>query len=97
VSEARNWRDTCLSIGKSIATICAVIYVIAWFRVPHLMPRRSFNELAAYIFGGLILSITAIVLLLLGTGEKRWLFVSISVIELILFFGFAAMAAKLYG
>ena len=97
MSEARNWRDMCLSIGKSIATICAVVYVIAWFRVPHLMPRRSFNELAAYIFGGLILSITAIVFLLLGTGKKRWLFVSISAIELILFFGFAAMAAQLYG
>ena len=61
------------------------------------MPRRSFNELATYIFGGLILSITAIVFLLLGTGKKRWLFISISVIELILFFGFAAMAAQLYG
>jgi hypothetical protein len=95
--EIQDWRSRCFRLGRSVVIFCGLLYVVAWLRTPHLMPRHSFNELAIYIFGGLILSVAALILIVVGQGKLRWLFVASSMIEIILFYGFAAMAAQLFG
>jgi len=97
MSENPQWRTKVFHIGRWLVIASAVDLLFAWARTPHLMRTRSFNELAAWIFGDLFISLAALVLLLLARGRRRWVFLVAVLIELFFWYDFAAMAAQLFG
>jgi|ERR1035438_6047161 hypothetical protein len=96
VSEGQQWRKKLLPVGRLLVFLSAVAIAIVWARVSRLMHLRSFNEMAIYVFGGLLISLLAVVLLLLSKGRMRWLFIVLGIAEFIFWFSFPAIAARLF-
>jgi len=89
------WRQNLFKAGWCLLIADAVALPLAGARSPHLRATRGYDELSFWIFGGVILALLSLFLLMFGSRWKRVALAVCALVELFLWIGYAALMVQL--